>query len=189
MPGTRARRDVLERAWLKAWLKVRANRGAGVDRTTITEIEGRGVEAFLAELSRLSRPLNGRLNGDRTVLMGAVVPRFQPAPGPDVNTLLTGEGYDLANQDNETCRSQALRRRSSVAPVERIRQKNGEPLRARRAAAPGRLGRRVDLAPARLTFRFLEELTKLPPATRGSRSCAMRIWNPRVAFLSVRSRS
>jgi len=38
---------VLERAWLK----VRVNRGAaGVDRTTITQIEQRGVEAFLAEL-------------------------------------------------------------------------------------------------------------------------------------------
>jgi RNA-directed DNA polymerase len=38
---------VLERAWLK----VRENRGgAGVDRTTITEIEKRRVEAFLAEL-------------------------------------------------------------------------------------------------------------------------------------------
>ena len=35
----------------RAWLKVRVNRGAaGVDRTTITQIEQRGVEAFLAEL-------------------------------------------------------------------------------------------------------------------------------------------
>src|SRR5919108_6016841 len=41
------RRDVLERAWLK----VRDNRGgAGVDRTTITQNEARGVDAFLDEL-------------------------------------------------------------------------------------------------------------------------------------------
>lgn len=41
------RRDVLERAWLK----VRENRGsAGVDRTTITQIERHGGEAFLDEL-------------------------------------------------------------------------------------------------------------------------------------------
>src|SRR5262249_34475888 len=38
------RRDVLERAWLK----VRENRGsAGVDRTTITQTEQPGAEAFL----------------------------------------------------------------------------------------------------------------------------------------------
>jgi RNA-directed DNA polymerase len=41
------RRDVLERAWRQ----VRENRGAaGVDRTTIAQIEADGVEAFLGEL-------------------------------------------------------------------------------------------------------------------------------------------
>src|SRR6266566_2210392 len=41
------RRDVLQRVWQQ----VRENRGAaGVDRTTIAQIEARGVEVFLDEL-------------------------------------------------------------------------------------------------------------------------------------------
>src|SRR5205807_894637 len=46
------RGDVLE----EAWRRVRSNRGAaGVDQTTIAEIEGNGVERFLSEIQQTLR--------------------------------------------------------------------------------------------------------------------------------------
>ena len=40
-----------------------------------------------------------------------------------------------------------------------------------------------------VTFRFLEEVTKLPPETRGSRGCATPIWNRGAAVSTTCSRS
>jgi hypothetical protein len=75
------RRDVLERAWLK----VRENRGAaGVDRTTIAEIEQRGVEAFLDDLAaelrreRYRRSRSARLDRD-TADAASLAPRAHTA--------------------------------------------------------------------------------------------------------------
>jgi hypothetical protein len=71
------------------------------------------------------------------------------------------------------------------------RPPRGERLRPRRAAAPARLGRRVDLAPVRVAGDHLpvpRETTSCRPATRGSGGCATPIWSRGVAVWAGCSR-